>query len=61
MNPTDKLSITLEAHQWNNVMALVAAEFQRAQVVTQLMQDLQSQLLEKQQRHDNVVPLEGAS
>lgn len=57
-NPTDKLSITLEAQQWNSVVALVAAEFQRAQFITQLMQDLQAQLQEKTQPPpDNVIPM----
>lgn len=57
MNPTDTLSVTLEAQQWNQVLALVAEGPYR--VSAPIIQAMHAQLLPEQEKpQNNVYPLE---
>ena len=57
LNPTDRLTVELEAQQWNQVLTLIATG--RFCDVANLMQIVQSQLQNpRDERQRNVFPME---
>jgi len=57
MNPTDPLSVTLEAQQWNQVLAMLLDGPYR--ISAPIIQAIHAQLMpETQKKADNVYPME---
>lgn len=60
LEPTEPLEVTLQAQQWNQVLALLGDVPAPHRVTDPLIRTIADQLIRLQQRlDDNVVPLEG--
>jgi hypothetical protein len=58
LNPADRLTASLEAQQWNQVLALLAEAPYR--LTAPIIQSLHEQLNVPQSRGGNIVPMEAS-